>query len=205
MLQTGTEVFIEKAGSGWRKIEGYSATVISADEALKFYQEGGFIEGIDIERLNLEKIDRTNLDKEGIFFVEVGGLIFKDDEGENSDLDEEEREVEFDTDTVWAVKEDEHTVFIIKNVVQSTKEKILEQMKTINDDTEILSGFTCLGTIDNVYPDLPEEVLECYRTWIWEWHDKSFRMATWDLGNGYCSFICEGSPEELIKHLPAKE
>lgn len=200
MLQAGTEVFIKKAGLGWRKIEGYSGTVLHSDEAWKLREEGGFIEGLDLDGL-----DRSDIEKQGIFFVEISGLIFKDEQGENSELNEEEREVEFDTDTVWAVKEDEHSVFIIKSDMQLTKEQILEQMKDINDDTEILSGFTCLGTIDKVYPDLPEEVLECYRTWIWEWHDKSFRMATWDLGNGYCSFICEGSPEELIKHLPAKE
>lgn len=84
-----------------------------------------------------------------------------------------------------------------------TKEQILEQMKDIKNDMDILDGFKCLGKIDEVYPELPPEVLECYRTWIWEWEDGSFRMATWDLGNSHCSFICEGSPEELIKHLPS--
>lgn len=82
-----------------------------------------------------------------------------------------------------------------------TKEQILEQMKDIANESDILSGFTCLGSIDKVYPDLPSDVLECYRTWIWEWHDKSFRMATTDYGNSHCGFVCEGTPEELIKHL----
>jgi len=83
-----------------------------------------------------------------------------------------------------------------------TKEQIIERIKDIRQERELLAGFTCLGKIDDVYPDLPKEVLECYRTWIWEWKDKSFRIATWDEGNGWCHYICEGTPEELIKHLP---
>ena len=86
-----------------------------------------------------------------------------------------------------------------------TKEEIIEQIKDIKEDAQIPKGFCCLGLIDEVYPDLPKEVLECYRTWIWEWYDKSFRIATSDFGNGYCAYLCEGSAEELIKHLPAKE
>ena len=78
---------------------------------------------------------------------------------------------------------------------------ILEQMKNISEEMDIIDGFVCLGRIDVVYPDLPLEVLECYRTWIWEWYDKSFRMATIDYGNCRCAYLCEGVPEELIKYL----
>lgn len=84
-----------------------------------------------------------------------------------------------------------------------TKVQILEQMKNITCDEDILEGFTCLGTIDKVYPNLPLQVLECYRTWIWEWEDKSFRMATSDFGNSHCALICEATEVELINHLPA--
>jgi len=86
-----------------------------------------------------------------------------------------------------------------------TKEQVLKQVKRIKQDMEIPEEFVCLGKIDDVYPHLPQEVLDCYRTWIWEWKERKIRIATWDLGNGYCSYICEGTPEELVKHLPAKD
>lgn len=85
-----------------------------------------------------------------------------------------------------------------------TKEQVLEQVKNISMDEEIPGEFKCLGKIDEVYPNLPKEVLEHYRTWIWEWKELDLRIATWDCGNGYCSFICEGTPDELVKHLGEK-
>ena len=85
--------------------------------------------------------------------------------------------------------------------MELTKEMILDKMKDIKNEKDILNGFKCLGTIGDVYPDLPQTALDCYRTWIWEWEDKSFRIATSDYGNSHCGFICEGTPEELIKHL----
>ena len=81
------------------------------------------------------------------------------------------------------------------------KTLVLDQMKDISKEAEIDERFICLGRIDVLYPELPAHVLECYRTWIWEWFDGSFRMATVDYGNGQCAYLCEGIPNELIKHL----
>lgn len=84
---------------------------------------------------------------------------------------------------------------------QEVKERVLNIMKQVEQDAEIPSGLHCLGKIDEVYPELPEEVLACYRTWIYEWYNKSFRVAVHDSGNGHCSYICEGTPEALIENL----
>jgi hypothetical protein len=103
MLEAGTEVFIERAGSGFMKVQGYSGTVLTNEQALKFKEEGVFIEGLDI-------------DEEGVFFVEIHGFIYEDDEGENSDLEEDERTVEYECGSIWAVRSDEKTRYIIKNI-----------------------------------------------------------------------------------------
>ncbi|MBR2246127.1 MAG: hypothetical protein IJ880_03730 [Bacilli bacterium] len=90
--------------------------------------------------------------------------------------------------------------------MKPNKEAILNQLKDIKNDMDIPIEFKCLGKMEDVYPDLPQEVLECYRTWIWQWKDdESFRIATCDLGNSYCSYICEGTTEELIKNLSSNE
>lgn len=88
--------------------------------------------------------------------------------------------------------------------LKMTKSQILEQSKNVKSYPEMINGFTCIGTISHVYPELPQDVLDYYRVWIWEWYDKSFRIATEDFGGGRCVFICEGNPTELIKHVPSK-
>lgn len=86
-----------------------------------------------------------------------------------------------------------------------TKEQILKQMEEIKVVEDIHPSFTYIGQIEAVYPDLPAEVLECYRTQIWEWKEKNIRIATSDFGNQYCGFVCEGTPSELVKHLPGQD
>ncbi|WP_368532258.1 hypothetical protein [Cytobacillus horneckiae] len=56
-----------------------------------------------------------------------------------------------------------------------------------------------MGAIDIVYPTLPSEILNnYYRTWIWE-NSIGERIAIWDSGNTHCEFMCEGTPEAIIK------
>lgn len=45
-----------------------------------------------------------------------------------------------------------------------TKEEVLEKVKNVKTDEEIPNEFVCLGSIDEVYPNIPQEVLDCYRT-----------------------------------------
>jgi hypothetical protein len=87
-MKVGAEMFVEKGGRGWRKIEGYEVVVLSREEAVQFESEGGFIEGLGLE---------------ADMFVEVPGEIYADDEGEASDLDNEDREVEYDGYSVWGI------------------------------------------------------------------------------------------------------
>ena len=43
MYRVGEKLFVEKAGIGFMKIEGYSGTVFSEDEALRLEDKGTFI------------------------------------------------------------------------------------------------------------------------------------------------------------------
>lgn len=113
MYQVGEKLFIEKAGSGFRKIEGYSGTVLSSEEALLLEKEGTFIEGLDSN-------------EEGVFFIEIESFIYKDDEEDEEDEEEEEeeedeREVEYDAGSIWAVREDEQTKFVPLTETQMRK------------------------------------------------------------------------------------
>ncbi|MEK3955804.1 hypothetical protein [Psychrobacillus sp. FSL K6-1464] len=102
MLEEGTVVYVDQAGSGFRKIEGYSGTIISPEDALSYEKAGTTIEGLD-----------TN--EEGVFFIEIDSSIFEDDEGENSEMDDEEREEEYDSGSIWAVRQDEETSFVVQS------------------------------------------------------------------------------------------
>jgi hypothetical protein len=74
----------------------------------------------------------------------------------------------------------------------------LEQIQ--NDDDVFYLGFICIGKMTDLYPSIPEEFQEdYYRTWIWD--DKNKRIATSDLGNGWCSYLCGGSEEELLSYF----
>lgn len=99
MYKVGEELFVEKAGSGFRKIEGYSGTVLSSEEVLLLEKEGTFIEGLDSN-------------EEGVFFIEIDGFIYEDNEGEKGEIDADERKVEYDAGSIWAAREDEYTKFV---------------------------------------------------------------------------------------------
>lgn len=81
------------------------------------------------------------------------------------------------------------------------KAQLFEQLKNAKTDSDIPRDFECIGNIEQVYPDLPKEVLDCYRTWIWESNERGLRIATSDHGNSHLSFMCEGTPEELINYV----
>ena len=83
-FNVGDVLFVEKGGSGWRKIEGYTVTVISREEA----EECTFVEGLGLE--------------EGLFFVEVG-TIYADDFGENDEGNNDYREIDFEEGSVWGI------------------------------------------------------------------------------------------------------
>lgn len=71
------------------------------------------------------------------------------------------------------------------------------KMQITNDGDVDRLGFSCLGKIDDVYPEFPEEIREnWYRTWIWE-NNKGERIATWDEGNTWCHYLSDGSFLEL--------
>ena len=80
--------------------------------------------------------------------------------------------------------------------------QLLEVMKNVKEAEGIPGGFQCIGNIEDVYPNLPEEALACYRTWIFE-HENGLRVAMSDLGNSHMAYICEGSFDQLKKQLPA--
>lgn len=139
MLQPGTEFFVEKSGNGFGKIQGYSGVVLSTEKALEWKKEGVFIEG-----LLIDEMDRQQIDKEGIFFVEIHNIIFEDDEGENSDLDDEERVAEYDSGSIWAVKETDQTVFAMTKYCNRCHSKV-----TKSDLEEY--AYQCLECDEDLY------------------------------------------------------
>lgn len=81
-----------------------------------------------------------------------------------------------------------------------TKTLDLDLFKDIQTDGDIPAEFECIGKMDEIHPGLNDDA---YRTWIWENADGQ-RIATWDLGNSHCSFMCEGT-ESALKEYFAKE
>ncbi|PFP65321.1 hypothetical protein COK00_12030 [Bacillus cereus] len=78
------------------------------------------------------------------------------------------------------------------------EQQLLEQLRSVKQDMDIPDGFICLGLIDTVYPTLPDDLLtNWYRIWIWE-NREGIRIATWDKGNSWCHFMCEGTEEAIL-------
>jgi len=78
---------------------------------------------------------------------------------------------------------------------------VLDYVKNVKQEKDMIEDFNCLGRIDQAYPSLPTDVLDnYYRTWIWE-NDKGVRIAIWDEGNGWCHFLCEGTEEAILQHV----
>lgn len=77
-------------------------------------------------------------------------------------------------------------------------------MQSVKQDMDMPIDFKCIGKIDDVYPTLPDMLLEnWYRTWIWE-NSEGVRIATWDEGNSWCHFICEGTEEAITDYASAQ-
>lgn len=78
---------------------------------------------------------------------------------------------------------------------------LMEQLKGVGHEVDIPADFKCLGTIDKVYPSLSPDILDrYYRTWIWV-NSEGIRIATWDEGNCWCHFICEGTVEAIMDFI----
>jgi hypothetical protein len=79
-----------------------------------------------------------------------------------------------------------------------------ESIKTVQDIKQDYHaaqlGYQCIGKMTDLYPDMPEPMHDWYRTWIWE-NDKGERIATWDQGNTWCEYMCDGSEEKLTEYL----
>jgi hypothetical protein len=77
--------------------------------------------------------------------------------------------------------------------------KLITTIEDIQVDKDVARfGYLCLGNMTELYKDLPTNILEnLYRTWIWE-NQEGKRIATWDLGNGYCKYMCEGTVEGIM-------
>lgn len=85
----------------------------------------------------------------------------------------------------------------IAEVIPVDRDALFKSFQSITRDEDIPREFVHIGTIGKVYPDYPFDV---YRTHIWE-NPEGFRIATWDRGNGYCDFLCEGSIESITAYF----
>ena len=76
--------------------------------------------------------------------------------------------------------------------------KLVETVKEVkdikNDEHASQLGYTCLGKMSDVYPNMNPD--EWYRTWIWE-NANGERIALWDEGNSWCHYMCGGTEEAL--------
>lgn len=82
-----------------------------------------------------------------------------------------------------------------------SKQELLESLASIEQEDKLPLGVLYVGSIDNVYPDFETDA---YRTDIWETRE-GVRIATWNIGNGHCQFMCEGTLEILKEYLEAQD
>lgn len=80
----------------------------------------------------------------------------------------------------------------------SERDRLADTVETITSDEDLhFLGFSCIGKLEVVYPELGEAIHdELYRTWIWE-DESGKRIASWDTGNGFCSYLCGGTESEV--------
>lgn len=68
------------------------------------------------------------------------------------------------------------------------------------DEHAGLLGYSCLGFLGMVYPELPNRLrTDWFRLWIWE-NAEGVRIALWDQGHTWCNYFCGGSEEDVLAY-----